>query len=118
MEKDDFRAVPFLNHDRHSTYPTSMRYIFGIIVMLVSYFEFSCLSLLYPNFCSKEQRSKCGRVCWWSLTQIFCPPKYIKITTNKIYLSKIGLLSTSFTSFGSLVLFCRNYTKCASKDNI
>ena len=51
-----FRAVPFLNHsrryDRHSTYPTSARYIFGIIFMLVSYLELPCLCLLYSNLCS------------------------------------------------------------------
>ena len=45
-----FRAVPFFNnsrrYDRHSTYPTSTRYIFGIIIMLVSYLELPCLCLL------------------------------------------------------------------------
>ena len=54
------RAVPFLNHsrryDRHSTYPTSTRYIFGIIVMLVSYLELPCLCLFYPNLCSGQAK--------------------------------------------------------------
>jgi hypothetical protein len=51
-----FRAVSFLynsrRYDRHSTYPTSTRYVFTIIVMLVLYLELLCLYLLYPNLCS------------------------------------------------------------------
>jgi hypothetical protein len=46
-------------------------------------------------------------LCWQSLTQIFYPPKYIKMTTNKIYLSKIGLLSNKFHEFWCSNLSCR-----------
>ena len=40
------------------------------------------------------------------------------MTTNKIYLSKIGFLSNKFHEFWCSELFCRIYSKYASKDNI
>jgi hypothetical protein len=60
------------------------------------------------------QRARVGGVssCWRSLTQIFCQAKYSKMSTNKIYLSKIDIYMTSSTSFGALELFWKTCQKC------